>query len=271
MIKFFTLRRVTLLLALTLPSFCWGFGPAPKTALIVDDGSGFDVGTVEAFLSGRLVNAGYTVTTNTGVPGGSLAGYKQVWDIRYNFTTPLSGSDISAYVTYLAGGGALFAMGENTSFLVRDTSIVALITAAGGGVTTLGLANSQNLQTVEFPFTGPVTLPTITYAAVGGYKAIGNGRLVTVDSSGSAGAIVFPPGALSNAAPGTLISVLDVNFLTPGTGSSQPFTDNLIAYLAAPSAIPLAGSPAPSSVTLILIGLAAISAYGIHRRRTAIG
>lgn len=94
--KYFTLRRATLLLALTLPSLCWGFGPPPLTALIVDDGTTFDVSTVESFLSGRLVNAGYTVTTNTGVPGGSLAGYRQVWDIRYNNPTPLTGSDITA-------------------------------------------------------------------------------------------------------------------------------------------------------------------------------
>ena len=234
--KYFTLRRATLLLALTLPSLCWGFGPPPLTALIVDDGTTFDVSTVESFLSGRLVNVGYTVTTNTGVPGGSLAGYRQVWDIRYNNPTPLTGSDITAYVTYMTGGGSLFVMGENTGFLTRDNSILPLITAAGGGSVTINQsANSLDLQTVEPPFTGPVTLPTITYAAVGGFATIGNGRFVTMDANGAAGAIVFPPGTMTNAPLGTLISVLDVNFLTASTGGSQAFTDNLIAYLAAPS------------------------------------
>src|ERR1019366_4604608 len=149
----FTLRRATLLLALTLPGFCWGFGPPPLTALVVDDGTTFDVNTVETFLTGRLVAAGYTVTTNTGVPGGSLSGYKQVWDIRYNNTTPLTGSDITAYMAYLTGGGSLFVMGENSSFITRDNSILPLITAAGGGnVTILQAANSLNLQTVVAPF-----------------------------------------------------------------------------------------------------------------------
>lgn len=264
----FTLRRATLFLALTLPGFCWGFGPPPLTALVVDDGTTFDVNTVESFLSGRLVAAGYTVTTNTGVPGGSLSAYKQVWDIRYNNTTPLTGSDVTAYMTYLTGGGSLFVMGENSSFITRDNSILPLITAAGGGnVTILQAANSQNLQTVVAPFTGPVTLATVTFAAIGGFGSIGNGRNVTVDASNVAGAIVFPPGTLSNAAAGTLITVLDVNFLTAGTGSSQSLTDNLIAYLAAPTTISLPGTPAPASGILVLLGLGAVLLW--RRQRTA--
>jgi hypothetical protein len=268
--KPFTLRRATLLLALTLPSFCWGFGPPPLAALIVDDGSAFDVNTVESFLSGRLVNAGYTVITSTGVPGGSLAGYKQIWDIRFQASTPLTGSDITAYMTYLTGGRSLFVMGENSGFITRDNSIIPLITAAGGGtVTILQSSNSLNLQTVEAPFTGPVTLPTITYAAVGGFSSIGNGRFVTMDANGAAGAIVFPPGTLTNTPLGTLISVLDVNFLTAGIGGSQAFTDNLIAYLAAPTVIPTlpSGTPAPPSAILVLTGLGAAGMYTAYWRR----
>jgi hypothetical protein len=268
--KPFTLRRATLLLALTLPSFCWGFGPSPLTALIVDDGTTFDVNTVESFLSGRLVNAGYTVVTNTGVPGGSLAGYKQVWDIRYNNTTPLTGSDVTAYMTYLTGGGSLFVMGENSSFITRDNSIIPLITAAGGGtVTILQAANSLNLQTVAAPFTGPVALTTVTFAAIGGYSSFGNARLVSVDANGVAGGIVFPPGSLTNAPLGTLITILDVNFLTAGVGSSQSLTDNLIAYLAAPTSIPTlpSGTPAPPSAILVLTGLGAAGMYTAYWRR----
>ena len=259
-----------MLLALTLPGFCWGFDPPPLTALVVDDGTTFDVNTVETFLTGRLVAAGYTVTTNTGVPGGSLSGYKQVWDIRYNNTTPLTGPDITAYMAYLTGGGSLFVMGENSGFITRDNSILALTTAAGGGnVTILQAANSLNLQTVVAPFTGPVSLTSITFAAIGGFSTIGNGRLVTVDANNVAGAIVFPPGTLSNAAAGTLISVLDVNFLTASTGGSQALTDNLIAYLAAPTIIPLTGpaTPAPATGVLVLTGLCAAGLYFVYRNR----
>ena len=104
--KPFTLRRATLLLALTLPSFCWGFGPAPINALIVYETGGLaptDEAAVVTFLSGRLVAAGYTVTTNVGVPAGSLSGYQQTWDIR--FDEVLTGPETTAYQTYLQGGG----------------------------------------------------------------------------------------------------------------------------------------------------------------------
>jgi len=273
--QFFTLRRATLLLALTLPGFCWGFGPAPLTALIVNDGGandgGFDTGTVQPFLTGRLVNAGYTVTANTGVPAGSLAGYQQIWDIRYSTNTPLTGSDITAYTTYLQGGGSLFVMGENHSFApARDSSIIPLITAAGGGnATILQTADSQNLQTVQPPFTGPVPLTTITFAAIGGFGTIGNARYVTLDANNVPGGIVFSKGTLTNATSGSLIVVLDVNFLTAGVGSSQALTDNLIAYLAAPtviSSVPSA-TPAPPSAILVLTGLGAAGIYFAYRRR----
>src|SRR5271165_3130353 len=260
------LRRVSLVLALMLPSSC--FADGAKTALIVDDGTAFDVNTVEAFLSGRLVNAGYTVTTNNGIPVGSLAAYTQVWDIRFQNNTPLTNSDITAYLTYLTGGGALFALGENSSFITRDNSILALITAAGGGsAAVLQNANSANMQTAQAPFTGPVSLTTLTFAAIGAFSSFGNARLVTVDGTGLAGGIVFPPGSLTNATAGTLISILDVNFLTSGVGSSQPLTDNLIAYLATPAPIaPLTPTPAPPTLLLMVAAIGALGLYETRRR-----
>ncbi len=262
----FALPRISLLLVLALPGFCWGF-PA-RTALIVDDGSGFDVGTVGTFLSGRLVSAGFAVTTNTGVPSGSLASYSQVWDIRFENATPLTNSDITAYVAYLASGGSLFVMGENTGFITRDNSIIPLIAAAGGGTVTIDQTNnSLNLQTVNAPFTGPVSLPTVTFAAIGSFLTFGNGRAVSHDANGAAGGLVFPPGALTNAPLGTLITVLDVNFLTASTGGSQALTDNLIAYLAAPVQInPLTPTPAPPTMLLVLAGLAGAGLFAARRR-----
>jgi hypothetical protein len=265
-----------LLLALTLPGFCWGFGPPPKMALIVTESGGSypaDIAAVTTFLSGRLVAASYTVTTNNGVPAGSLSGYQQVWDIR--FDAVLSGSDITAYLAYLSGGGALFAMGENGGCCgTRDTSVVALITAAGGGTPVLE-TYSANLQTVQAPFTGPVTLATLTYAAIGGFTSPGHGAFITEDTSSTGGAIVLGPGTMSNATSGTLLSVLDVNFMDTsggGQGLSQALTDNLIAYLAAPSVIPTGPSPtpAPPSAILVLTGLGAAGIYvACTRRRRA--
>ena len=265
----FTLRRATLLLALTLPSFCWGFGPPPKNALIVYEtgGAPHDVAAVVTFLSGRLVAAAYMVTTNVGVP--SLSGYQQVWDVR--FDTALTGPETSAYQTYLQGGGSLFVMGENGACCAaRDASIVALITAEGGGNVTLENI-SANLQTVQAPFTGPVTLTTLTYAYIGGFTGVGNGAFITKDTNTSGGAAVWGPGAMSNAATGTLLSVLDINFMDPfgGIGVNQALTDNLIAYLGAPTVIPTSGppTPAPASGILVLAGLGAAGLYFVHRNR----
>jgi hypothetical protein len=161
-------------------------------------------------------------------------------------------------------------MGENSGFLTRDNSIPPLVTAAGGGnVTILQSANSLNLQTVVAPFTGPVPLTTITFAAIGGFGSIGNARYVTMDANNKAGAIVFSPGTLTNATAGTLIVVLDVNFLTASTGGSEALTDNLIAYLAAPSTITpqVPATPAPASAVLVLTGLGAAGIYFAYRRR----
>ena len=247
--KYFTLRRAALLLALALPSLSWGFGPAPKNALVVTEtGSAFqaDINAVVAFLSGRLVAAGYTVTTNVGLPGGGMASYNQVWDIRAEL--PLTGPEITAYVAYMNGGGNLFAMGENTGCCgTRDTSIIALIASAGGGTVTIA-GNSANTQTVNPPFT--TSLPTITYAAVGAFTSIGSGAFISHDTSTTGGAAIFGPGTMTNAAAGVLASVLDINFMDTsggGFGLSQQLTDNLIAYLGAPTVIPPSG---PTSFTL---------------------
>jgi hypothetical protein len=267
--KNFKLRRATLLLALTLPSFCWGYGPS-LNALIVNDGTiGLEV-DVTTNLSAKLVTAGYTVTTSTGVPGGSLAGYQQIWDVRYNNTTPLTGSDISAYVAYMAGGGSLFVMGENAGFITRDATIVTLVSTAGGG--TIMIVAAGGPQTVEPPFSGPTPLSAITYLASAGSSTRANGRFVTIDSSNTIGsALVFAPGTMSNALGGTLIVVFDVNFLQGGAdANSQIFTSNLIAYLAAPTPVGPPPTPAPSTIILILTGAGAIALYSARRRRTEV-
>jgi hypothetical protein len=238
------------------------------TALIVDDGTTFDVNTVESFLSGRLVNAGYSVTTNNGIPGGSLASYATVWDIRYQNNTPLTNSDITTYLAYLTGGGSLFVIGENSSYITRDNSFIPLFTAVGGGAVAIAqVANSLDLQTVQAPFTGPVTLPTVTFVAIGAFTSFGNARPISVDSNGAAGGIVFPPGTMTNAPAGTLISVLDVDFVSADAGSSQALTDNLIAYLGpVPIAPPPSAAGAPALGEWGLIGLAGLLlTYGAFR------
>jgi hypothetical protein len=234
---------------------CYG---ASGPALVVHDGTAGLEANVVSNLSSKLTSAGYTVSTNVGVPAGSLATYKQVWDVRFNNTTPLSGSDISAYVTYMAGGGSLFVMGENTGFITRDNSIASLVVAAGGP--TLTIVSPANAETVLAPFTGPNALSSITFLAAAGVPSAAPGQFITQDSSNRAAAIVFGPGNLSGAMAGSLIIVFDVNFLDlSADANSQTLTNNLIAYLAAPTPV---GTPV-STIPFSAQGAPTLSEWGL--------
>jgi hypothetical protein len=226
----------------------------PPSALIVDLSSDSVTVTAASNLQAYLTAAGYNpVTINSGVPG-SISTYAQIWDVR--FETALSGAEATAYLAYLNGGGSLFLMGENDNiaFAARDASIAGLIGSAGGGTVTVSTTtNSANLQTVRSPFTGPNTLATVTFQAIGAFTAIGNGAQIAVDANNLPGSIVLPPGTLSNAPTGTLIAVLDVNFLynPQSTSGEIPFAENLIAYLASPTPVAPVGPPPPVQQTSV--------------------
>ena len=212
------------------------------------------------------MNASYTVTTSSGVPPGSLAGYNQIWDLRYD--AALSGADVAAYTTYLSGGGSLFVLGEHLGFAARDNSIVSFMAGLGGGTVTLNGSGSQSAQTVLAPFTGPVTLSMVYLGTAGGFSALGNGRAITLDADNIAGAMVLPPGSLTGAIRGTLISALDVGFLSNGEPGGQPFTDNVIGYFASQSPVGSpSATPAPSTLLLVGIGLGAAGLYVARFRR----
>jgi hypothetical protein len=69
-----------------------------------------------------------------------------------------------------------------------------------------------------------------------------------------------------------LISVFDINFIDTGSCAAQPgalpFTQNLIAYLGAPTVI--AGGPSsvplPPTVILVLTGILGILMFAVWRR-----
>jgi hypothetical protein len=251
---------------MSLASGCWA-----ANALIVQDGTAGIEADALGNLTAKLTAATFVVTNNVGVPAGSLATYQQIWDIRFNNTTPLSASDISAYIGYMAAGGSLFVMGENAGFATRNNTIITLISNAGGG--TITLSTPAEPETVHPPFTGPnaITGNAMTFLADDGTNFPGRGVLITADVTGTGGAIVWAPGRMLNAMTGSLIVVFDVNFLQAGAdANSQAFTANLIGYLAAPVNVPggapIPLTPAPSTLLLILTGSAAIVAFDLRRR-----
>jgi hypothetical protein len=200
-----------------------------RTVLIVHDGTAGIEGAVVTNLSSKITAAGLTPSTSVGVPAGTLNSYAQIWDVRFNNTTPLTSGDITNYTLYLVSGGSLFVIGENTYyFIVRDSSIAAMIGTLGGGTVTFMTA--KNLQKVQSPFTGPNTIHTVTFPDAAGTLNPGTGAFVTKDSTNIGAAIVYWPGTLPNAPAGRLLAVFDINFLESSADASlQIFVDNLIA------------------------------------------
>jgi hypothetical protein len=225
--------------ALIFSSVCWG---ASGPALVVHDGTPGIEADVLANVTGKLTAAGYTVSASVGVPGGSLAANKQIWDIRFNNTTPLTASDVTAYGNYLIAGGVLFLDGENTGFATRNASIVNFVAQAGGG-NIIASTGAINAQVVQSPFTGPTAVTNITILAGAAVTSPGFGALILKDTSSSGSGIGWGPGSLGAAPTGTLIAVFDVNFLQAGAdAASQALSNNIVAFMAAPTSF---GTPAP--------------------------
>lgn len=247
MMRFTRLLAVGLLVLLAAPGL-WA-----ANALIVHDGTPGIEADALGNLTSHLVAATYTVTPSVGVPGGSLATYKQIWDIRFNNTTPLTPSDVTAYQTFLAGGGSLFLMGENAGFATRNATLQSFVTTMGGGTVTL--STPANTQTVNPPFNVFPPVSTITFLAADGITfPPGTGYFITRDPSNIGAATVWGPGTMSAAPTGTLIEVFDVNFMQAGAdANSQALTDNIIHFMNFPQAIGALGAPTLGPWALILL------------------
>lgn len=200
---------------------------ASTALLIVHDGTGGIEADVVANLTTLATAAGLTPTASVGIPVGSLSGYAQIWDVRFNNTTPLSVAEILSYTTYLAEGRTLVLIGENSGFAVRNTSITFMIDFLGGG--TITLATPLNAQTVQAPFTGPDPITTVTFLAADGTENPGTGAFITKDAANVGAALYFARGTLSEASAGRLMVVFDVNFLQAGADAAlQSLTGNMI-------------------------------------------
>jgi hypothetical protein len=178
---------------------------------------------------------GNVVTVVDGVPA-SFAGYQQVWDIRFSNSGALGASTIADYVSYLASGGGMFVMGENSGFATRNSSVLGLISAAGGG--SLTFTSPGDTQTVVSPFTGPNAVSTINYLAAGGVTTFGTGQWISSNANGGTG-VAFSVGSLSNASAGALTAIFDVNFMqTDANAGSVALTKNLIGFVGNQVSVP---------------------------------
>lgn len=198
------------------------YAPTPVAptvnALIVHDGTPGIEADALGSLTTLLTGNGFAVTPSVGVPGGPLGGYNQIWDIRFNNTTPLTAGDMTSYTTYLATGGRLVLIGENAGFATRNITITTFIASLGGE--TLTLTTPANLQTVQAPFTGPNAVASVTFLAASGTDNPGTGTLLTkgVDNKG---AVFFQRGTLPGAPAGMVMAVFDINFLQAGADADS--------------------------------------------------
>ena len=199
--------------------------------------------SIGSIVSDRQTFAGNTPTvtdlSGTGYSNLNPSGlntYSQVWDLGAT-AGAMNSNIISAYTSYLSQGGTLFLMGENDSFPTRNNSIFSLISTLGGGSVSQGSNSGYTDVTIIPQFRTANTTSIIQFPLAGTFSSIGNGTCITSDCA----AVLYSPGKLGSAAAGTLIVVLDINFVqspfSSGVYKGQDFTDDLISYLNSPFVI----------------------------------
>lgn len=213
-------------------ALCMASGAAVADNVLLINGSGrtpspsTTTGTTNNWLT--TCGAGHTVTV-ADTPPASLAGYQQVWDLRFANQSPLTTADQAAYLAYLQSGGRMFVMGENSNLGARNATVIDFIDTAGGGALTF--VEPGNAQTVTgVPFTDG-GLSTIVWWAAGGTTTPGSGVFAASNANGGS-AIVWRTGTLANAPTGTLAVVFDVSFMEPPsrTPNEDQFFRNLCAF-----------------------------------------
>lgn len=229
-----------------------GVAGAQAANILVVTGTDAPAITAGNHLNTDLSGSNTVTVVNTGVPV-SLAGYTQIYDLRYDNNPNFSAGEMSQYLAFLnaAAGNTLFLMGENAAFNVRNTPVNSFITLAGGGTIAVPARTVNGPETVNPPFTGPNVISTLTYAACGLVTSAGTGAFASHETGGGC-AIYFGLGTLQNALTGALVVVYDVNFIfsAPSGGSAvneTPFRLNLEQFSSSPTAPPTVTSIAPIS------------------------
>ena len=237
--------------------------------LIINGSSGTSETSTTASITQQIsqlhMAVGNTVTVSDLVPG-SLAGFEQIWDIRFSNALAITTGQQDQYLAYLQGGGGMFVMGENSSFATRNTSVLSLIAAAGGG--TLNFTVPTSNQIVYAPFTGPNSVMDVSYNAPGGVTSFGTGQWITSNAAGTAGTgIAFGTGSLANAQRGALTAIFDVNFLqTNAPENSQALTRNLIGFIGGQ----VGSVPEPATWAMMILGFGVVGSAMRRRPKVSV-
>ena len=164
-----------------------------------------------------------------------LTQYAHIWDIGY--ATPYYGNpnNPAAQLTaYLQQGGAMFMLGENYYFGVRDDTIDTFVGSLGGGPAAYWpnpayytLINA----TVQPEFLIANNNTSVTFNAPNVFQTYGSGTPIAVAASVPyPTAVCWKTGSLANASQGAIVSVLDINFFVGGDYNPD-FIDNISLIL----------------------------------------
>jgi len=223
--------------------------------------------TAATVLSTDLSGTNTVTVVNTGVPG-SLAGYTQIYDTRFDNNPAFTNGEMTQYINFLnaAPGNAVVLIGENVGFNTRNIPINQFISLAGGGGVSTPATTSTASEVVNPGLRTPNNITTVAFAACGVAVISGSGRYGSAEPSTGGCSLLYGQGSLSAALTGVVAVVYDVNFITSapngGAVNEIPFRQNLEQFAAAaPSAPSLL--PIPSTIFLSIIGLAIL--FGCYR------
>lgn len=167
-----------------------------------------------------------------------LTVYSQIWDLGYAspYTTNPN-NPTTKLLTYIQSGGAMFILGENSAFQPRDNQIGLFIETLGGGVDiTEGTEdfNYQRTLTLNSTFRLANNSSSVTFARPGVFVNVGNGTAMTqlfpLTGESQYPAVMWRVGSLNVCPIGSVMSVLDVNFIS-GIYQNLDFIDNIIYSL----------------------------------------
>lgn len=229
--KFIWSISVGMALAMGLPA------QAAKVLLISDKSATDDPDLLARVLTNwdTVCNATgqHKVTKEDPIPS-DLAGYDQIWDLRWGNSAANLAQESPQLVSALKSGTSVFLMGENStpSYRPRRMAIASMALAAGGG--TITPRNTYDItpgryQLVGSPLDTDLTTATTTSAAselrftnagtavpgtdFTGIVAVRNRPNAPANDLSGGSAFVWGRGTLANAPMGKLVTVFDVNFM----------------------------------------------------------
>lgn len=253
----FTLATMVIFVALSL-------APVQAANILIVAGTDGIAQTAAGVLNSDLSGTNTVTVVNTGVPA-SLAGYTQIYDVRYNNAPAFTSGEMTQYLAFLnaAPNNTIFMMGENAGFNSRNTPMLQFIAQAGGGTIAAPAVSSAASEAVAAQFQSPNSITTVRFAACGLVTSAGRGAFASSESGGGC-SLFFGLGSFTNAPQGAMVVVFDVNFIatapTGGAVNEVAYRQNLEQFVSAPPVAPSVPAPSAGVPTLSEWGMILLAA-----------